>query len=172
MTIEKLKEIIEIMDYDGICAEIEKRGFRKAGDKGVFEFNLCSLWDKSGYQKRIVKKDKKTKKHFSITLYKDCKDYEGLTFMEVCFSKMKKEKRKRISIPKDIVLYTDAPINEEYERDINSIVKCGLCGKEYVKKELLPYDIKMLCGACFCFEMDRQFTQEMVDIIKKIQGKE
>ncbi len=64
MTIEELQEIIKIMDYDGICAEIEKRGFRKAGEDGVWEFNLWSLWDKSGYAKGITKEDKKTDKYF------------------------------------------------------------------------------------------------------------
>ncbi len=88
------------------------------------------------------------------------------------YSKMEKIKRKRVPIPKKTMIFTDAPINEEYLRDINSIVKCDLCGEEYVKKQLLDYENKKLCGKCFCFEMDRQFTQKMVDVIKKIQGKE
>ncbi len=171
MTIEELKEIIEIMDYDGICAEIEKRGFRRAGEDGVWEFELSSLWNKSSYIKGITKEDKKTDKYFRIKLYKDCTDYEGLTFVSVCFSKIEKFKRRRVPIPKKTMIFTDAPINEEYLRDINSIVECDLCGKEYVKKQLLDYENKRLCCGCFCFKMDKQFTQEIVDGIREIQEK-
>ncbi len=168
MTIEELEEIIKIMDYDGICAEIEGRGFRRASEDGVFEFDFYSLWGKSGYQKQVIKEDRKTDKYFHIRICKDCTGYEGLTFIEVYFCKIKKVKRKRFPIPKKSMLYTDAPINEEYERDIHSIVQCARCNKEYVKKELISHENKLLCGRCFCFEMDRQFEQEIVDIIKGI----
>lgn len=72
MTIEELKKIIEIMDYDGICAEIEKRGFRRAGEDGIWEFELSSLWNKSGYIKGITKEDKKTEIIIHLTFLFYC----------------------------------------------------------------------------------------------------
>ncbi len=163
MTRKELKKIIAVMDYDGICTEIEKRGYRRAKEGRAWEFKPLSLLIGSTYREEVVKR--RRGKECRLALYKG---YEEATYLFVRVYGGKQRSAEEAIC--ESMLFTDAPINEEYERDIRSIVRCEACGRKYAKKELFDDKGKIVCNECY--QTNRQFLQELGDIIKKIRGKE
>ncbi len=160
MTINELTEILSLMNLEKICSAIEEKGFRKAGESGIWEFNLSTLKKESADKIQVSEMDEATEQIFELTFFENCRAYEGFTFIEVFLMKRVKTKKIKIPIPRKRILFTDAPYNEEYERDINSIVKCDLCRREYIKKELVEYYGKRYCGFCCSFVLGMEYEKD------------
>ena len=165
MTIYELDDILALRDWDKISAEIERRGFRQAGDEDKWEFKPEILYDESAYRKSVLQKDDPSNKEYYGTLYTDNKVYEGFTFISLTLFVIVRE-HDNVSIPKRLLLFTDAPYNAEYVMEMNSPYKCEKCGAEYIKKDLIEYDDKFLCGDCLFREVDRELAEMLATLIK------
>ncbi len=135
---------------------VERHGFRKAGEVGEWEFKPKILHEQSAYRKSAIQKDDPADKEYYGTLYQDNKTYDGLTFISLTLWVILRD-RDNIFVPRRSLLFTDAPYNAEYVREINSPYKCDRCGKEYIKKELCEHNDKFLCDNCLVKTMDRDY---------------
>ncbi len=164
MTIYELDDILALMDWDKICEELEKHGFRKAGEVGEWEFKPKILHEQSAYRKSAIQKDDSADKEYYGTLYQDNKTYEGLTFISLTLWVILRD-RENISVPRISLLFTDAPYDDVYIKQINSPYKCDRCGDEHIKKELCEHDDKFLCDKCLVKTMDEEYRMYCLEAI-------
>ncbi len=156
MTINELDNILALKDWNKISAEIEKHGFRQAGEVGEWEFKPKILCEESAYCESASQTDVTAGKMYRGTLYRDNKTYEGFTFITLTLWLTLRDKNN-VSIPKRSLLFTDAPYNAAYIREINSPYPCDRCGKVYIKKKLCEEDDKFLCDKCFVKTIEEEF---------------
>ncbi len=155
MTIYELDDILSLKDWDKISAEIEKRGFRQAGEVGQWEFKPSILHEQSAYKKSAIQRDELADREYYGTIFQENETYKGLIFITLTLFKIYKD-RSNVSAPIRSRLFTDAPFVAEYVREINSPYKCDICGKEYIKKELCEYAGRLLCCDCLATAFDEE----------------
>lgn len=166
MTIFDLDEILKIMNWDEICEKIKKYGFREAEEGTVCEFDIDELYKKSKYHKHAIQKDEAKDKEYFGTLYKNCKQYEGLTFISITLFVIRRD-HDNISVPQKSILLTDAPYNKEFVEEMNSICVCPNCGKTFVKKDMSKYKQQFFCINCYMDKIDKEMFKDF--LLKKMQ---
>ncbi len=154
MTIEQLEEIINLHDFDKICEKIEDCGFRPQSKGCIEEFDLQKI--KADYaEKSVVTKDENTQNRYEAILYTGGKLYGEQTFILLRLSTFRKAKKNLlIPIPRKHILFTTAPYNKEYIRDMHSSTVCEKCKREFIKKDMLPYEKQFFCPPCFIQKMN------------------
>ncbi len=148
MNIYELDDIIALKNWDKICEELEKQGLRKAGEVGNWEFDPKIIITESAYHKSAFQKDDPNDKEYRVTLYQDNDTYKGKTFVTLDLMLILRD-YEDVPVPRRSLLFTDAPYNAEYIREMNSLCKCYKCGDEYLKKFLCEYEGNFLCTECF-----------------------
>ncbi len=166
MTIYELDDILALKDWDKICSELEKQGFRRAGEIGEHEFKPNILQEQSAYSKSAIQRDDPADKEYYATLYQDNKTYKGLTFISLMLWVIMRDKGN-ISVPKISLLFTDAPYDDAYIKRINSTYKCDLCGDEYIKKELSEHDDEFLCDDCMAKTIEEEYYTYCLEMMLK-----
>lgn len=76
-------------------------------------------------------------------VFENVKDCGGYDFIVVTQLNMK------MNFPEHVDIYTNAPINEEFEKALEAIKKCKCCGKKFKAYELWEMDGNTYCAACF-----------------------
>ncbi len=153
MTIYELDDILALMDWDKICTELEKCGFRQAEKAGEYEFKPEILKEQSGSRQSAIQKDVSANKEYYGILYRDNKVYKGVTFVWLILFVVLRD-RNHVSVPRRAILFTDAPYNAKYVKAINSPYRCDNCGTVYIKKELCEHNGKFLCDECLIKAID------------------
>ncbi len=170
MTFYELDKILSIKDFEKICEEIERCGFRSVGESGPWEFEYMKKAD--GFKSfHILKKDKRARKEYFASLYTNCENYEGVTFISIVLFTLERYRFKYISVPAKSILFTDAPYNEEFDKGINSTVKCDVCKKEFARKDLIRYTGQLMCVECVLKKTDEKLVQDLAEEIIKNKRK-
>ncbi len=108
MTIYELDEILTLKDWDKICEEIEKRGFRRIDQVEKKKIGFWKLCEKSAYHKSALQKDEPTDKEYYGTLYQQNKKYKGKSFISLALFIIRRD-RNNVSVPRKVLLFTDLP---------------------------------------------------------------
>ncbi len=151
MNLEEFRKIISTVDCQQICEQMEKSGFRHANPDYFWEFDIDEIEEKGRVAANLCYEDVFADMEYHVTLYKEVKGYEGIEFVHLRVFRIYMEEKK-IPIPYKNLLYTNAPVNEEYERALNSSIPCGGCGRLYVKRRLVNCFGEYLCPRCLLRE--------------------
>ncbi len=146
MKIEELKEIVSTLNLETICQRIEERGFRIINERPQWEYPLSIFMSKE--KEEAACEDEKEDFYYVAEIFRNFKEYEGIEFIRVCKWKLHRQNPCPMT-PRKIFLYTSAPINEEYERELDSSVECALCKKKYIKRQLTRWFGKEYCERCW-----------------------
>ncbi len=146
INLEELEKILSALNTEKICETLVERGFRLANPNYVWEYEPSLFWDVEP-DGTVERKDSEGNFKYVAKLYTKIKGYEGIAFVDLVVWKLYK-KQKCPMTPRKILLYTDAPIDEKYEREQESPTECALCKKTYKKKQLEEWFGRLLCERC------------------------
>ncbi len=156
MQIQELEQIINTMDTDIICKALEDKGYRLANPDGVKEFDVPIVAEDESNTTNVSVEDVFDDKLYRATIHKNMKEYDGITFIWFVVSKLIRRPDITLPIPWKMFLYTDAPINEEYEKFQAEIICCEKCKRKDQRKKMLSLYEKTLCPKCFVKELRKQ----------------
>ncbi len=146
MKVEELKKIVSTLSVETMGEMLEEKGFRHTNRYLIEEFKPLLFWGITP-DETVESEDKENDFKYIAKLYRQIKGYEGITFVDLVVWKLHRNQKCPMT-PRKILLYTDAPINEEYEREQASPIKCAKCKKTYIKKEVMEWYGKVLCQRC------------------------
>lgn len=148
ITIEQLNEIISTMDLEKIKAGIERFGYRCASKHGKFEFNILKIISSERTTATDDYEDTFDDHSYFAEVFENVKGYEPYTFIVVTQLAIHRH-LKNMEFPEHVDIYTDAPINEEYEKSMEEVKKCKRCGKKFKGYELWEMNGEHYCMPCF-----------------------
>ncbi len=146
MKVDELKKIVSTLKVETMGKMLEEKGFRHTNLYLIEEFKPSLFWDITP-DETVESEDKENDFKYIAKLYRQIKGYEDITFIDLVVWKLHRNQKCSMT-PRKILLYTDAPINEEYEREQASPIKCAKCKKTYIKKEMMEWYRKVLCQRC------------------------
>ena len=158
LTIERLNEIISLMDLEKIKTEIEKAGYRCASKHGKFEFDLIEIIKNERTTATDDYEDTFDDYSYFAEVYDGIKGYEEYTFIAVTQLQIYRD-RNNFEFPSHIDLYTNVPINEEYEKSMEKIKKCKDCGKKFKTYDIHSLNGKEYCKDCFHKNLQKSIFQ-------------
>lgn len=158
LTIEQLDEIISTMDLEKIKAGIEQHGFRCASKHGKMEFDLMKIIDDERTTATDDYEDTFDDHGYFAEVFENVKGYEPYTFIVVTRYAIHVD--RNLEFPDHVDVYTDAPINEEYEKRMEEVKKCKRCGKVFKAYELWEINGKQYCKPCFHAEFSKKATRK------------
>ena len=120
ITIEQLNEIISTMDLEKIRNGIESFGYRCASKHGKLEFDLMKILDQERATATDDYEDVFEDCRYFAEVFENVKDYEPYTFIVVTQLAIYRN-RNNMEFPSCVDIYTDAPINEEYEKSMEEV---------------------------------------------------
>lgn len=154
MELEELDEIIRLMNVDSICRRMEEQGYRLANPEGVWEFNLLLIGKDCKSRKQVDWEDRFNHFIYHADMYEKVTGFDGIVFIDILVHRLQKIRKQQVPIPYKRFFYTNAPVNEEYERFQSEVVKCARCKRLYARKNLIDWVGEELCGGCLAYVMD------------------
>lgn len=158
ITIEQLDKIISTMDLDKIKAGIEQHGYRCASKHGKLEFDLMKILSENRITATDDYEDTFDDRRYFAEVYENVKGYEPYTFILVTQLAIYRD-RNNAEFPEHVDIYTDAPVNEEYEKAMEEVKKCKRCGKKFKGYELWEMNGKHYCQPCFHAEFSKKLRR-------------
>ena len=158
MTIEQLNEIISTMDLEKIKASIEQFGYRCASKYGKMEFDLMEIIEHERITATDDYEDTFDDHRYFAEVFENVKGYEPYTFIIVTQLAIYRDKNNA-EFPEHVDIYTDAPVNEEYEKSMQEIKKCKHCGKKFKGYELWEMNENYYCKSCFHDEFGKRLRK-------------
>ena len=159
ITIEQLDKIISTMDLDKIKLGIEQHGYRCASKHGKLEFNLMDILSEERTTATDDYEDTFDDHSYFAEVFENVKGYEPYTFIVVTQLAIFRD-RNNAEFPERVDVYTDAPINEEYEKAMEEIKKCKRCGKKFKAYELWEMNQNHYCKPCFQTEFSKNLRKK------------
>ncbi len=166
MNIVELNEIISQIDLPKIRVLLERRGYRLASKNGQWEFSPVAIANAKNVENSDRYEDVFDDKIYVADVHSDVKEYPDVEFIVVTVNQVCREK-DNLEQPIEMLLFTNAPIDEEYERAQSSIAKCDICKKQFTMSELCEVNGKLVCGACFEEDLNRLIKQGKSKLAKK-----
>ncbi len=155
MTINELKEILSATDMNIISYEIKRRGFRTTNEHSMKEYPYHVLFADFLNLPHAMQYDESKNEKYHGTIYTNCKGFEDLTFITVTRFVFKTHpKHDPAYIPVEGMVFTDAPYNDDFIKEINLPYKCDKCQKEFIKKDMISINLRVLCEDCYTAEID------------------
>lgn len=154
MTIEQLNEIVSTMDLATIESKLKENGFRSASKNGNWEFHPFEIAKAFKVEGTERYEDTFDDKKYHGDIHTQVAAYEGLTFIVISVEKIHRN-LDNMSFPVEMLLFTDAPINEEYERKQSEICCCVECKGKFAKGDMIELNEKLFCIECFQKELNR-----------------
>ena len=148
ITIEQLNGVIALMDLEKIGAALEHFGYRCGSKHGKLEFDLMKIIDEERTTATDDYEDTFDDRSYFAEVYENVKGYEPYTFIVVTQLAIYRD-RDNMEFPEHVDIYTDAPVNEEYEKAMEEVKKCARCGKQFKAYELWEQNGKSYCQPCF-----------------------
>ncbi len=140
---ERLDEIVAIMDIEKMSAQLEKEGFRRAGQEGIWEWEYLWIKEHCIEEGRVSCEDVFADREYRVKVYTG----EGGIF--IILSVLRIERAfDNLPVPWKSFLYTNLPMREEYEREQRVVVRCDGCKKELEKGETTAFYGRRYCGKC------------------------
>lgn len=159
LTIEQLNEIISTMDLEKIKAGIEQFGYRCASKYGKLEFDLMKILDEERTTATDDYEDTFDDHSYFAEVFENVKGYEPYTFIVVTQLAIYRD-RDNAEFPEHVDIYTDAPINESYEKAMEEVKKCKRCGKKFKAYELWELNGNNYCKSCFQAEFSKKVRRK------------
>lgn len=150
MNIEQLNEIISTMNLTRIKNNLESLGYRCASKHGKFEFDLMKILEQERTTATDDYEDTFDDHSYFAEVFENVKAFGGYDFIVVT------QLNTKIDFPEHVDIYTNAPINEEYEKALEEVKKCKRCGKKFKAYELWEQDGKPYCKPCFQSEFSKK----------------
>ena len=154
LTIEQLNEIISTMDLEKIKAGIEQHGFRCASKHGKLEFDLMAILEQERTTATDDYEDTFDDRCYWAEVYDNVKACGGYDFIVVT------QLNTKHNMPEHVDVYTTAPTNEEYEKELEEVKKCKRCGKKFKAYEVWEQDGKHYCMPCFQAEFSKKIKKK------------
>ena len=143
ITIEQLNGIVSLMDMEKIKNALERFGYRCASKNGKFEFDLMKIIEKERTTATADYEDTFDDHSYFAEVHEGVEGFEEHTFIVVTKLRIFRD-RNNAELPEQVDIYTDAPINEEYEKAMEEVKKCKRCGKKFKAYEIFSIDGKDL----------------------------
>ncbi len=170
MTIEKLNEIVSLMDLAKIDKALTENGYRNASKNGKWEFDPISIANANNVQNSERYEDVFFDKVYVGDIHLEVKEYPDIDFIVITVNNVYRD-RDNLETPGEMLLYTTAPINEEYERRMSQIGTCELCKKQFPMDELCEINGKLVCDDCFSEDLKRFRLGKKSKLTQKIKFK-
>ncbi len=170
MTIGQLNKIIKYKNSDKIHQELEKCGYRHASEGGRWEFDPFAIANAKAVENSEPFEDVFDDKIYVADLHAQVKEYPDVEFIIVTVKKVYRDKNN-LEQAEQMELYTNAPINEEYEREQAKICKCMECKREFTIRELCEVNGRFICDDCFENDLKRLCTTGKSKLAKKVKVK-
>lgn len=154
ITIEQLNEIISTMDLEKIKTGIEQHGFRCASKYGKLEFDLMKILEQERTTATDDYEDVFDDHCYFAEVFENVKAFDGYDFIVVT------QLDTKLDFPEHVDIYTDSPINEEYEKAMESVKKCKRCGKKFKAHELWEMNGNHYCMDCFQGEFSKKVRRK------------
>ena len=148
ITIEQLNKIISTMNLTRIRNNLEHFGYRCASKHGKLEFDLMKILEQERTTATDDYEDTFEDRSYFAEVFENVKGYEPYTFIVVTQLAIYRD-RNNAEFPEQVDIYTDAPINEEYEKAMEEVKKCKRCGKKFKVYELWEMNGNHYCKPCF-----------------------
>ncbi len=161
MNIQELEKILKSMNTTAIRKAIQKKGFRLANPNYVNEFNVPIKDLTNPYIQSVSVEDIVKNRIYTASIHKNIKGYKGLTFIWFMVTRIIKCPDIDLPLLCKLFLYTDASVNEEYEKAQAEIIYCEKCRAIDQRKNFLLFNGKTLCHECFVQEL-RRHTKETI----------
>lgn len=159
LTIEQLNGVIALMDLRKIKAALEQFGYRCASKYGKLEFDLMKILDEERTTATDDYEDTFDDHSYFAEVFENVKGYEPYTFIVVTQLAIYRD-RNNAEFPEHVDIYTDAPINEEYEKAMEEVKKCKHCGKKFKAYELWELNGNHYCLPCFQAEFSKKVRRK------------
>ncbi len=170
MTIEELNKIVESKNLEKITEVLQKCGYRHASKGGVWEFDPVAIAKAKAVENSEQFEDVFDDKIYVADLHAQVKEYPDVEFIVVTVKKVYRDKNN-LEQAEQMELYTNAPINEEYEREQVKICKCAECKREFPMRELCEVNGRLICDDCFENDLKRLCTIGKSKLAKKVKVK-
>ncbi len=166
MDIKELNNIIVCMDLPQIHRKLEQHGYRSASKSGVWEFDPIAIANAKQVKNSEQYEDVFDDKVYIGDIHTHVKAYPSIEFIVITVNKIYRD-RNNLEIPIIMELYTNAPINEEYEREQSKIGKCAICKKNFTISELCKINGQLICDNCFGKKLRTSRINCVSKLIKK-----
>ncbi len=170
MTIERLNQIVGSMDMKIIHDCLQNEGYRHASKGGRFEFDICEIADANEVESTKKYVDVFDDKIYVGEIYKDVSIYPNTKFVTVTVKQIHRY-LNNLEFPLEIALFTNAPINEEYEKQMAQIETCKLCKKQFAMIDLCEINGKLVCDDCFLQDLERVKSGKKSKLATKVKTK-
>ena len=147
MTIEELNKIVECKNLDKISKAIIECGYRNGNKYAEWEFDLIAIANAENVERGESFEEIFDDKIYVGEIYTQVKEYPDTKFILITVKKIYRD-RDNFEFPLAMSLFTDAPINEDYEKEQSKIAKCEICKREFTFSELCEVNGKLVCDEC------------------------
>lgn len=159
ITIEQLNKIISTMNLTRIRNNLEHLGYRCASKYGKLEFDLMKILEQERTTATDDYEDTFEDRSYFAEVFENVKGYEPYTFIVVTQLAIYRD-RDNAEFPEYVDIYTDAPINEEYEKAMEEIKKCKRCRKKFKAYALWEMNGHHYCQPCFQAEFSKKVRRK------------
>ncbi len=155
MTVKVLNGILANVSLPKMEAELMALGYRNASKNGKWEFNPIAIANADSVKNSRRYVDKTNGICYVADIHNRVKEHPNVEFIVVTVKEIYIFNGEIKEQPLEMFLYTDAPINEEYEREQARLSRCTICGIEFRNDELCEVNGKLLCDKCFEAELNK-----------------
>ena len=154
ITIEQLNDVIATMNLEKIRTSLECYGYRCASKHGKLEFDLMKILEQERNTATDDYEDTFDDHSYWAEVFENVKAFDGYDFIVVT------QLNTKYNFPEYVDVYTDSPINEEYEKAMEEVKKCKRCGKKFKTYELWEMNGNVYCKPCFHEEFSKSIKKK------------
>ncbi len=166
MTIEQLNKIVSLTDLEKIQSAMEKEGYRNASKCGKWEFNTIAIANANDVGNGERYEDVFADRTYVGDIHTNVNEYPDTEFIVITVNKVYRD--KGIEVPCEMVLFTNAPINEEYEKEQAVICRCADCKRDFAKAQLTEINGRLICDDCFDRDLERLLSSGKSKYAQKV----
>lgn len=168
MTIKELNSIVSSKNIERIDKSLVGLGYRLASKNGIWEFDPFAIANAKKVQNSERYEEVFDDKIYVGDIHSEVQGYEEYEFIVITVNKVYRE-QNNLEQPIVMGLYTNAPINEEYEREQNRISRCDVCKKQFPMADLCEINGKLVCDDCFEKDLQKLKTKGKSKLAKKVK---
>ncbi len=154
MFLEELNKIVALMDLEKIQRALEDLGYRNASLNGVWEFDPVVIANAKKVEQTEHFEDVFDDKKFIGDLHTLVEGQDGYEFVVITVEKIYRNLDNK-EFPCEMLLFTNAPINEECVKEQSQLCRCKDCKRTFTKGELVEVNGRLICDDCFQKDLDR-----------------
>ncbi len=145
-------------------------GYRKASVDGIWEFNPVDIANADKVINSQRFEDVFDDKVYVGDIHTEVKEYPDVEFIVITVNRVYRNKDD-LECPIEMVLFTDAPIDQEYEWAQSKITKCQKCKRQFPMSKLCEVNGKLICDDCFNEDLEKLKTTGQSKLSQKMKRK-